>query len=228
MEILVDDQFDNYRWIHKAVRHQMIQVILRLSTTDWGDAGERDEVLNAVDRSLNSQVDHTRHEETYYHPMLESRAPGSTRRFSIQHKEIEERIDRLKKKIAVLQNQANVVESKGLEIYLTYCRFAADYMVHLDEEDAELKPLFLKHFSEVELLELQSRVVADVSPEEMQVILPNISAALDRIELVAWLSQIQQNAPAEIFTEICSVASRNIVLETWEKVREALGLESDR
>lgn len=224
----MDDRFDNYRWIHKAVRHQIIQVILRLSTTDWGDAGERDEVLDAVDRSLDSQIDHTRHEETYYHPMLESRAPGSTRLFSIQHKEIEEHIDRFKEEIAVLRNQAVVSESKGHEIYLTYCRFAADYLVHLDEEEAELKPLLLRHFSETELLELQSRIVADVSPEEMQVILPNIAGALDRIELVAWLSQIQQDAPTEIFTEICSVASRNIAPETWQKVRAALGFERDR
>jgi hypothetical protein len=59
---------------------------------------------------------------------------------------------------------------------LTYCRFAADYLVHLDEEEAELKPLLLQHFGEEELLELQSRIVADVSPEEMGVILPCIAS----------------------------------------------------
>ena len=220
----MNQRFDNYQWIHKAVRHQITRVLQQLSTTDWADVGECHQALDAVDTALNSQVDHTRHEETYYHPMLESRIPGSTASFSAHHHEIEGRIEAMKKATALLRKKGNVEEAAGFGLYLAFCRFSADYLVHLDEEEAELKPLFLKHFSESDLLNLQSRVVADISPEEMRVIIPHFLAALDRAELVAWLTQIQQSAPAEVFADICNAAIPIVTHRTWKKVTAALGL----
>lgn len=218
-------RLDPYAPVHKAIRHQLTDALQRLSAVDWDESAAVAGVLDAVDTALSSQEDHAGHEETFYHPLLESKVPGSTVSFTERHHQLARQIDRIESTVQELRNDGTPDEAQGYGLYLAFAHFVGEYLIHLDEEERVLKPLFWAHCTDDELAVLEGRVQSVVSTESMQAMTPHFLAALDRVELAAWLGGMQQGAPPVVFAAVCAAGAELVAPDTWARVAAALGLD---
>ena len=212
---------DPYRTVHKAVRHQLAEAVQQLSRTDWADPAASARALEVVGVALATQAEHARHEELLYHPLLEAHVPGATASIAHEHRDLGARIDALEATVADLAGRdggGGVPEADGFALYLALCRFVGAYLEHLDDEEAQLKPLFWAHCTDEELAALEEQVQATSTPEAMQVVLPHFLAALDRAELVGWLGAMRAASPPELFAEVLAQGEAVVDAATWRRV----------
>ena len=113
-------------------------------------------------------------------------------------------------------------EADGHALYLDVCAFVGRYLGHLDDEERVLEPLFREHCTEEELAAIEGEVMAVVSPESMQAMLPHFLAGLDRAELISWLGGVRAGAPPEVFADVCAVGDAAVDRLRWTQVLDAL------
>jgi len=74
-----DAPVDIYRRIHKALRYCMSDTLARVSRLDIGDRGEVIAVLAQVREMAVLCATHVAHEDTFVHPAMEARFPGTAK-----------------------------------------------------------------------------------------------------------------------------------------------------
>ena len=76
---------DIYRRIHKALRFCMSDTLSRVSRLDIGDRGEVVSVLAQVREMAILCATHVAHEDTFVHPAMEARFPGTAKATAAEH-----------------------------------------------------------------------------------------------------------------------------------------------
>ncbi len=214
-----------YRNIHKAVRHFMYSTALALGSVDFRDQKSMRESLEQLRGTITMLQEHAGHEETFIHPLLESRVPGITKSFDETHEDDERLFDRMRK----LGSQIEAVEDNdqrvalGNQLYGIFNTYIGDYLGHLDREEAELEQALWDHFTDQELADLDHRLTDSLSPERMAVWLPVICNSWNASELTAILASMKQGAPPDAFAGMLKMVEQATPAATWETVRKALG-----
>jgi hypothetical protein len=91
------------------------------------------------------------------------------------------------------------------------------------EEETMITPLLHELFSDEELIEIETQIVASVPPEEMMAVLRLMIPALNPNERIAFLSFATASAPPEAFEAMLQFAAKPAVRpQDWAKLAEGL------
>jgi hypothetical protein len=228
----VPSTIDPYALIHKALRHQLTTTLDRLASTDWSDPAARASALDDLDATLRTQVLHAHHEDAFYHPLLEARAPGCTEKYGQAHAALEARMAEIRtaaEAVGARGGPPTAAGAPGPEVhalYLQYGRVLGLLLSHFDDEEIELRPVFGARCTDDDLRDLEGQVMAAGPPGSFETLLPHFLAALSPGELIGWLAGLQAGMAPEAFAGVCATAAALLDPSRWAMVGTALGVDA--
>lgn len=208
---------DFFTQIHKAIRWGLFDAAAALGRLDASDEAARGEVFASWRRLSALLHAHTWHEETFIHPLLEAKAPGSSHLRHLEHEVLEGELSRLDAAMGSLAppegdavpagaaGEPTVSDINDLGRDLT--AFIGAYLPHLLEEELNSMPLLWATCSDAELAECRNAFMASVGPEENELTLELFFQALDTDELAAVVEGCRA-AGGTPWEQLCEVAGR--------------------
>ncbi len=213
-------RIDPYTFPHKALRRILFDLVAGASVLDADVPAELRALDTAARRTFLALEEHARNEETFLHPVIGAKLSGVVDRLAAEHHRSEARIAALRTATGhVVDGLAGAERARAaLELYRDLARFAADYFIHLDEEEA-LLPTYWERFTDDELGDVMARFHASRAPAEATADLERMLPALTPAERAQLLAGVRASAPPEGFRRACQAARRVLDDHAWEKLR---------
>lgn len=219
-------RFNAYALVHKGLRAAMSQTLLILGRTDWSDAADSADALAQVRELLDFCESHSRHENDFVHPAVEERVPGLTAKLADDHRLQDRSIAVLHAQLAVQEARQGAARIRGGEtLYLDLAMFVADQLQHMHHEETETNLAIWAAYSDAEIMEVQRKLVASMSPQEAALGLRRMLPYATPGERAAMLGELRNNAPAAVFEGVLGMLRPLLGDKDWRKLSQALGLK---
>lgn len=199
--------------VHKAIRMELNLVLQRVDLLPCGEGSATTanprEVTALAERVsfLRRMVEeHSKAEDNVVLPKLEERVHGLVEKYSNEHVVERGLFEKLSALFVRLECLPSAVESERLvQSIREVTRALRDSMVsHLAEEEAQLWPLLVTHFTKDEAAEIVARIFGTMPAEHLQEMLPWMVRVLSASEQAEMMSHIFQ-------------VTRSTMFETWLK-----------
>ncbi len=216
---------DMYAPIHKALRHFMLDTLMRVSRLDVFDACEMDATLGQFAALMTLCGKHLAHENEFVHTAIEARRPGVSRRIGDEHVEHLESIDALCEDAKQLRQA--VPEQRmalALRLYRHLALFIGENFAHMHYEETVHNAALWSMYTDAELDDLHDRLLASLPPEETMEVARWMVPALNPTERAGFLKGIQAKAPAPAFHGLVQHVQPHIDPMGWTKLASAIGL----
>ena len=196
-------RLDLYAPIHKALRHFMMDTLLRVGQLDVFDADDMTRTLGQLAALLTQCESHLDHENEFVHTAIEARLPTGSKRIAAEH------VEHLMH-IAMLRDEASALQAAGdgermplaLRLYHHLALFVADNFQHMHIEETVHNPTLWAHYSDAELAEIHQRILATVPPQENLDTARWMLPALNPTESAGMLKAAQAELPRGPFLGI--------------------------
>lgn len=197
-------RFDGFTNIHKAIRAALAETLVLAGRVDAEDAADRAATIQAVRWLLTFCTMHLAKEDTYIHPAMEARRPGSTAARAAEHREHEEAFLHLASAVEAFEARPSAASAAFL--YRGLAVFMAENLLHMEQEESTDNAVLWDAYSDAELAEIEGRIVASLKPEEAAEAFRVMLPALAPTERAQLLSGIRAKAPAPVFEMLSGVA----------------------
>lgn len=215
-------RYDLYGPVHKALRAQLCDALLRVSRIDVSDEADRARACDRVSVLLSDLRLHLAHEEEFIHPLLETLQPGSAAPVLGEHDDHREAMFELELLIANLRTTPSAQVAHT--VYRRLALLVAENLDHMEIEEGRIQELLWAHLTDAELDELNGRIVAHVSPQEFAGLLEWMLPALTPMQRAGMLGQMRDRAPAPVFEGVLGIARAHLDPSGWVKLSRALQL----
>lgn len=214
---------NEYQAVHKALRAMMADMLCAVGRTDCHDDSERAEATTAMRNLLEVCRAHLGHENYFIHRAMEARAPGSAVVRNAEHDgHVCEIAWLLQDLDGIYVLTGAVREFAWQQLYRRLSLFVAENFEHMVEEEQANMALLWEHYSDEELNEIHSALVASIPPDEMAVMFRWMIPNLSHGERVGMLSGMRQNMPPEIFYATLQGVRALLSERDWTKLTLAL------
>lgn len=202
------DRYDIYRLIHKGLRAFMTETLLEVGRLDGSDLIAVSRVCGEVRALLAFCASHLDKEETYVHPALEARAPGSAATTAQEHRHHHGAIAALSARVDGLVTSDRHDRDTAIHaLYLELSLFIADNLIHMQEEERLNNATLWAHYSDAEILDIERQIVSAIPPADQQAVLRWIVPSVTPAERAGFLQGVRQGVPAPVFQDIQTFVS---------------------
>lgn len=215
---------DFYTLIHKAIRLAMSEFLVTTGAADPADAVAWREVEERW-RKIKALLDaHSRHEDTFVHPLIHRAAPDVARRLDSQHEELDLAVRSLDSAIGDMAGRSDSAARRrgGQDIYRAFSGFTARYFDHLTEEEGSAMPALLANIPWDQLFAAHSALVGSMPSEQRLADLPLIARSLSAPEVIGLMAATRSAAPPAFFAEACRIMEGVIGPQAFGRVSAAL------
>ena len=205
------DRYDNYLFIHKALRALMSDALVRLGSMDPTDDADTHAVLEQAREAIALAASHLEHEDKFLHPAMEARAPGSTRRTSSDHASHTAAFEKILTACReVKASQGAVRAGRALCLYRRFALLLAEDLVHMNAEETENNAVLWATYTDEEIHALVARLLASIPPETSSKYLRWMLTANAPIDRVSILSAIRERMPRPGFSRLLEAVLPNL------------------
>ncbi len=216
-------RFDGYRMIHKALRSVMAETLVAVGRMDASDPCETAGAIDRCRSLLGLCRAHLEKEETFVHPAMEARAPGSASATVAEHAEHVQALARLENCLADLEGAAGDARcAAAAHLYRELGRFVGENFVHMHREETENNRILWAAYSDAELMAIDTAIAASIPPAQKAAALPWLTTALDPDERAAFFAQIRAAVPAAAFAGMLETVRPLVSDLEWRKLAIAL------
>ena len=215
-------RYDLYGPVHKALRAQLCDTLLRVGRIDVHDDIDRRRACDQLADLLAALRSHLAHEEDFIHPLLESLEAGSAAPVLGEHDDHREAIFELELLVANLRETAS--ERVAHTTYRRLACLVAENLIHMEVEESRVQELLWAHRSDAELAALNDRIVAHVGPAEMGALLAWMLPSLTPAQRAGMLGGMREQAPPPVFASVLGIARTHLDATGWVKLTRALDL----
>jgi hypothetical protein len=218
---------DFYSAIHKALRHFMLDTLMRVGSLEVRDEAEVDAVLGALETLLDTCGQHLLHENTFVHPALEARRPGASERIAGEHGEHLEAIDALREDARQVRAASpGRRDALALRLYRHLALFVADNFHHMHHEETVHNATLWACYSDAELEALHGRLLASLPPQEVFLVMRWMIPALSPGERAVVLAGMRERAPEAAFRALVGHVRPHLDDTAWARLAPEIGLGS--
>jgi hypothetical protein len=217
------ERYDPYLVIHKALRALTAEALLRLGRLDSEDEQETREVMAQVRQAVTLSESHLKIEETFVHPAMEARAPGSTRRTAHEHVSHAEALAQISSRCDDIERSRGAVRAAGVGcLYRRFAQFVAEDLLHMHAEETENNAVLWATHTDAEILGIVARITASIPPEKNAVYMRWMLLANAPRERLKLLTGLRQGAPPERVAALVESVLPLLPLAERAKLRAAL------
>jgi hypothetical protein len=216
---------DFYTLIHKAIRLAMSEFLITTGASDPADRAAW-QVVEEKWRKIKALLDaHSRHEDTFVHPLIHRAAPEVADLLDRQHEQLDADVRALDTAIGDMSGNLDLTARRraGQEFYRAFSAFTARYFDHLMEEETSAMPALLSNIPWDQLFAAHSALVGSMSPEQRLADLPIVARSLSSPELVALMAATRSSAPPAFFAEACRIMEGAIGEHAFARATAAMG-----
>jgi hypothetical protein len=213
---------DIYAHIHKALRMHMGDTLVAVGRMDAADAGDVAAAAEQVRELVEVCRAHLDKEETWLHPAMEARAPGSSGRAAHDHRDHLQAFARLEADLAAVVAGGGAAAARLL--YRDLGLFVAENLVHMHAEEIDNNAVLWGAYSDDEIRAIEATIVASLSPAETTTVMRWMVPAMNPAERAAMLGGMKAHAPEPAFRHVLATASPHLTAGEWRKLADALAL----
>ncbi len=218
-------RFNVYAFIHKGMRAHLIHTLYAIGRCDWQNCSETRIALAELHALLSFCRSHIYHEDKLVHQALEQRKPGATRYSGAAHRLQCQTMDELENLAEqVMHLPARRRGDLTHRLYRRLAQFVAECFEHLEQEERDNNRLLWETHSDAELIALEQRILACLSPVEMQRLLYWMLPALTPDERASYLLALRAKASADWFAATLETLKGQLTANQWSHLESALNL----
>ena len=215
---------DLYAHIHKAMRHFLVDTLLRVGALEVRDEAEVGSVLGQLAALLDHCEQHIAHEHTFVHPALEACRDGASRRIAGEHEEHHEAIASLREDARQLLAAAPARrDALAQRLYRHLALFTADNFLHMHHEETVHNATLWAHFSDAELEKLHARLRASLPPGDLFTVARWMIPAMTPRERAGMLLDGRAHAPAGAFDALVAHVRPHLDATAWARLAPEIG-----
>ena len=219
----VGERYDSYFAIHKALRALMADTLVKLGKMDPDDDDETRSVLAQVRQAIEFGQMHLAKEETFVHPAMEARAPGSTQRASADHVSHAGAFDRILAACRDVEAAGGKVRAAAaLCLYRRFAVLMADDLLHMNTEETENNAVLWATYTDAELVDITDRLVGSIPPDVLAKYTRWMVAANSPRDRAKLLADIRRKAPAHGFAMLLGAVLPHLSELERQKLLQAL------
>ena len=217
-------RFNIFNPIHKALRAMLYDTSLTLQQTYFADADEAETAMEKVKQVVDIFDKHAAKEDHFVMPAIERYEPSLADAFEKEHEQDHALTEKLRGLLTVY-NYAIKTEVKiqtGQAISRAFLEFMIFNLAHMDREETVLNKILWRYYTDDEILEMNQRIVASIPQEEATVASAWMMRGLSNTEISGWLKAVEKNAPQPVFSQLFSIAEKELPNNRFRKVLENL------
>lgn len=222
------NRVDLYAPIHKALRHFMMDTLLRVGQLDVEDACEMRLTMGQLEDLLTFCASHIAHENDFMHPAIDARLPGGAGRTADDHLEHLDAIDALRCEAAQVRAAAPAQRAAlALRLYRHLALFVAENFQHMHIEETANNTALWTAYSDAELIALHQRLLAGIGPAEHLQVARWMVPAMAPQERSGMLNGMRAEAPPEAFLGVVSHVRPHLDDAAWQKLAPTIGIAAE-
>lgn len=221
-------RFNIYRYIHKALRAFMADTLLRVGRMDIDDPDEVGATMGQLYELLHFCRAHVAHENTFLHPAMEAREPGSASRIAGEHEHHQDDIALLLGRIETFYANRGDRSPDAARMYDELALFVGGNFEHMDYEEREHNPVLWAWYSDAELMTIHDALVASTTPDENACALRWMITALNHAERAGLFAELVAHAPPPLRDGALAMARTRLSEADWHKLAASLELPTAR
>jgi len=215
---------DLFTFIHKSIRSMIYNAASKLQTADFADETEVKNLLASLRYDLNLLHEHAVHEDNVIFPEIANEEPQMIEDLNEEHKKLESKLNGL---LVIIEKtgQSKSIEERmllGSSLNNLFNDFIADYLAHMNHEEATVLEASLKYLTDEELIAIRTRIQSNVPPDRYKVWMNWMLKSLNNTELIGLLNSMKANAPLNVFEFILDSAKSVLDSERWNKMKLSL------
>jgi hypothetical protein len=218
-------RIDRYAGIHKALRALMAVSLLAVGRMDSADELELAQTTQCVIELLDFCHSHLTHENEFVHAAIEARAPGASAAAAHDHEEHEQNILALRNQVDALRaSPADQRHGRAQDLYRSLGLFVAGNFQHMHVEETAHNAVLWARYTDAELIEIHTALVASIPPQEMMFVLRWMVPFMNPAERAGMLGDMQIHAPAPAFAAALATVRAHLSTREWDKLARSLAL----
>ena len=217
---------DLFTFIHKSIRSMIYNAASKLQTADFTDEKEVKILLVSLRNDLDLLHEHAVNEDNIIFPEIANEEPQMIELLNEEHKKLESKLNGLLVLIEKTE-QSNSVEERmllGNSLNSLFNDFIADYLAHMNHEEATVLEASFKYLTDEELIAIRTRIQSNVPPDKYKVWMNWMLRSLNNSELIGLLGSMKTGAPSNVFQNILDITKSVIDSERWLKMKLSLGI----
>jgi len=222
-------RYNAFLMIHKALRAMLYDAALTIQQTDFTEITEAEVALEKLENVLYCFEQHAHHEDHFILPAIEQHEPELVATFEGEHVEDAMLGNRLKNLVNIYRNASFAEEriNAGSAISKNFVEFMVFNLEHMAKEEIVLNNALWLHYSDVEILKIQQRLVASIPAHEAAASAVWMLKGGNNRDIVGWMAGVKNNAPAFVFEQLLTMAKAelseprsNIIASAFEEEPE--------
>ena len=218
------NRYNAFYLIHKGLRAMLYDAALTLQQTDFADISEATPALAKMNDVLFAFDQHAHHEDSFIIPAVEAYEPEIAASFEQEHQEDHRLGSRLKNLLIIYENHFSAEERIvcGSAIMKSFTEFLVFNLEHMAKEEMLLNHALWRLYTDEQIKALQQRLMATISPAEMQSTSRWMMRGISATDAINWLKSVRQSSPEFVFNNLMDIAQEELSQTRFAVVREAL------
>ncbi|RPI61013.1 MAG: hypothetical protein EHM44_09400 [Ignavibacteriales bacterium] len=217
---------DLFTFIHKSIRSMIYNAASKLQTADFTDEKEVKILLVSLRNDLDLLHEHAVNEDNIIFPEIANEEPQLIELLNEEHKKLESKLNGILALIEKIEHSNSVEERVrlGNSLNSLFNDFIADYLAHMNHEEATVLEASFKYLTDEELIAIRTRIQSNVPPDKYKVWMNWMLRSLNNSELIGLLGSMKTGAPSNVFQNILDITKSVIDSERWLKMKLSLGI----
>ncbi len=215
---------DLFTFIHKAIRGIIYNAASNLQSADFADEKEVNNLLASLRSDLDLLHEHAVNEDNIIFPEIADEEPQMIEELNEEHKKLESKLNEILVLIKKTE-QLNSIEERmllGNSLNSLFNDFIADYLAHMNHEEATVLDASFKYLTDEELVSIRTRIQTQIPQERYKIWLHWMLKSLNNSELIGLLGGMKASAPPQVFENVAVVAQSVIENNKWSKIKSQL------
>ena len=198
----------------------------KLQTADFTDEKEVKILLVSLRNDLDLLHEHAVNEDNIIFPEIANEEPQLIELLNEEHKKLESKLNGILALIEKIEHSNSVEERVrlGNSLNSLFNDFIADYLAHMNHEEATVLEASFKYLTDEELIAIRTRIQSNIPPDRYKVWMNWMLRSLNNSELIGLLGSMKTGAPSNVFQNILDITKSVIDSERWLKMKLSLGI----
>lgn len=220
-------RYNSFNQIHKGLRALLYETAMAMQQTDLSNAEMTSPVLDQLGEILLLFETHAHSEDHHLNEPLEQTNPEVATLFEKEHEE-DHRLANVLGNLITSYRSAGTAEQRweqGRLLFYAFNEFIAFNLYHMNKEEIELNAALWKRYSDQEIKGIEQKIVQNTPPEKMARYAKWMIRGINDRELIHWLGEVRDFAPAPVFEMLNGIAEKELTSERYEGIATALKME---
>jgi hypothetical protein len=221
----MSDRFDGFFTpVHKGVRYGLAHVSLKVSSMDFTDPVQFDELVEQCKSLFEMLRFHAEHEDQYCEPVYKEQSLEKAKILEDDHISLEKELAELDRLLQTMVNVGDPSERMKIskKFVLDYFHFATHYLSHLHREESIGLGMLLAARTDEQLIALNHEIEASIPPEKMALFLRYMIPGCNVHERLEMLGAMKKFAPPEVFRAVCKLSQNVLSTDDWAELEGRL------